>query len=216
MLYLIHGNDWEKGRAKAREILDSLKKKKPDAVLVSLEEGGLSEAKIEELSGSQGLFERKFIVFSDRVCADSGNAEIVKEKMPMIAKSENVFVFLEDALKVDLLKVFEKHATKVQEFKKVEKKKESFNVFSLANALRDRDRGTLWVLYQKALRADTAPEALSGILFWQIKDLLLKRSNNFSQNELSGLALRLVSIYHDAHRGLADFETGLERFVLSI
>ena len=105
MLYLIHGNDWERGRAKARGVLDSLKKKKPDAVLVSLEEGGVSMAKIEELSGSQGLFERKFIVFSDRVCADSANAEIIKDKLPMVAKSENVFVFLEDALKADLLKV---------------------------------------------------------------------------------------------------------------
>jgi hypothetical protein len=77
MLYLIHGNDWQKARAKAREILDTLQKKKPDAAVVDLEEGGVTDEKIDELAGSQGLFERKFIVFSDRVCADIQNSEII-------------------------------------------------------------------------------------------------------------------------------------------
>jgi DNA polymerase III delta subunit len=92
MLYLIYGNDWEKGRAKAREILDTLKKKKPDAVVVSLEEGGVGEAKIEELAGSQGLFERKFIVFSDRVCANLGNAEIIKIKNADDRRNQRMFL----------------------------------------------------------------------------------------------------------------------------
>jgi hypothetical protein len=59
-------------------------------------------------------------------------------------------VFLEDALKADLLKVFEKHAEKVQEFKKVEKK-ERFNSFLLADALGQRNKEKLWVLYHQAL-----------------------------------------------------------------
>ena len=135
---------------------------------MSLEEGGISETKIEELAGSQGLFERKFIVFSDRICADAGNAEIIKDKLPMIAASENVFVFLEDALKVDLLKIFEKHAAKVQEFKKIEKK-ERFNSFLLADALGQRNKEKLWVLYHQALREGIVAEELHGTLFWQIK-----------------------------------------------
>lgn len=236
MLYLIHGNDWQKARAKAREILESLKKKKPDATLVNLEEGGMSEAKIEELSESQGLFERKFIVFSDRASSDNGNVEIIKSKLLMIAKSENVFVFLEDSLKADLLKVFEKHATKVQEFKKVEKK-ERFNSFLLADALGQRNKERLWVLYNEAIREGLVAEELHGTLFWQIKAMrsaeLAKtpaeaglkpfswtkaRSalRNWTSDELKNISNKMVSIYHDSHRGEHELETAFEKFILDL
>lgn len=236
MLYLIYGNDWQRARAKAREILDTLKKKRPEATVVSLEENGMSEAKIEELSGSQGLFERKFIVFSDRVCADAGNAEIVKSKLPMISASENVFVFLEDVLKADLLKVFEKHATKVQEFKKLEKK-ERFNSFLLAEALVERNKEKLWVLYQRALAEGLVAEELHGTLFWQIKAMrsaeLAKTPaeaglkpyswtkaksalQNWKPEELKIVSGKLVSIYHDARRGDLGLELALEKFILDL
>jgi len=236
MLYLIHGNDWERGRAKAREILDSLKKKRPDAVTISLEEIGISKAKIEELSGSQGLFERKFIVFSDRVCADTENAEIVKEKLPMIAKSENVFVFLEGEMKADLLKVFEKYVTKVQEFKKVERK-ERFNSFLLADALGQRNKEKLWVLYHQALGEGLSPEELHGTLFWQIKAMLsatfAKTADeaglkpfpwtkargflcNWEQEDLKKSSSKMVSLYHDSRRGEHQMETALEKFILDL
>ncbi len=236
MLYLIYGNDRQKARAKAREILESLKKKKPGATLVNLEEGGVSEAKIEELSESQGLFERKFIVFSDRVCADAGNAGIIKEKLSIIAKSENVFVFLEESLKADLMKVFEKHSVKVQEFKKVEKK-ERFNSFLLADALGQRNKERLWVLYNEAIREGIVAEELHGTLFWQIKAMRsveitktpveagLKpfswtkaRSalRNWKSDELKNISNKLVSIYHDSHRGEHELETALEKFILDL
>ena len=236
MSYLIYGNDWQKARAKAREILSSLQKKRPDAVIVSLEEGGISETKIEELAGSQGLFERKFIVFSDRICADAGNAEIIKDKLPMIAASENVFVFLEDALKVDLLKVFEKHAAKVQEFKKIEKK-ERFNSFLLADALGQRNKERLWVLYHQALREGIVAEELHGTLFWQIKAMrsaeMVKTPaeaglkpfswtkaksalRNWKPEELRAASNKIVSLYHDARRGKHELVTALEKFILDL
>lgn len=236
MLYLIHGNDWEKARAKAREILSLLQSKRPDAVTVSFEEGGISEAKIEELSGSQGLFERKFIVFSDRICTDAQNIEIIKEKISMIASSENVFIFLEGELKADLLKIFEKHATKVQEFKKLEKK-ERFNSFLLADALGARNKEKLWVLYHQALKEGLVAEELHGTLFWQIKAMLsatlvktpaeaglkpfswAKAKNalrNWKPKELKKVSSEMVSIYHDARRGEHELETALEKFILDL
>jgi DNA polymerase III delta subunit len=114
MLYLIYGNDWQKARTKAREVLLALRNKKPDATVVDLSEEGISEAKLEELAGSQGLFERKFIVFADRLSEKVSDAEIILGEIPLIAESDNVFVFLEGSLKADILKVFKKYSNQVQ------------------------------------------------------------------------------------------------------
>lgn len=236
MLYLIYGNDWERVRAKAREVLDLLKTKRPEASIVSLEEEGVSEQKIEELAGSQGLFERKFIVFGDRVCADSSSAEILQNKIDVISKSENVFLLLEGELKVGIVKVFEKKAFKVEKFEKVEKK-ERFNSFLLADALGDKNKQNLWVLYRMAINEGLSPEELHGTLFWQAKTLravtLAKSAeeaglkpfawskakryvSKWNESELRNLTNNLVSIYHDSRRGEHEMETALEKFILDL
>ncbi|MBI2474479.1 MAG: hypothetical protein HYV68_02140 [Candidatus Taylorbacteria bacterium] len=236
MLYLIYGNDWQKARAKAREILDALRKKKPDAALVALEEGGLSDEKLDELCGSQGLFERKFIVMSDRISGDVSYAEILENKLPAIAASENVFIFLEDAPKASLLKAFEKYAAKVQEFKKLEKK-ERFNSFALADALGERNKEKLWVLYQMAMSEGLTAEELHGTLFWQIKTLraasraksaaeaglkpfVWSKAKRFlskwQPEDLSKVSGQLVALYHDSRRGEHEMETGLEKWILDL
>jgi len=113
-----------------------------------------------------------------------------------------------------------------------------FNVFALTDALGARDRKQLWALFAKSQFREIAPEEISGVLFWQAKAMLLagepdatpastglspfvfgKSKNyakNFSPKELRDLSLKLVSIYHDAHRGLGDFPIALERLALSI
>ncbi|MBI2476358.1 MAG: hypothetical protein HYV67_03890 [Candidatus Taylorbacteria bacterium] len=214
MLYLIHGSDTDKTREKARELVASLQKKKPEAEVFRLGSDNWNEARFDEFISSQGLFERKFIVFANRLLENKEAKAAVTEKLPAIQQSENIFIFLEGAVdKATLLEIAEA-AEKVQVFEKTEK--ERFNVFSLANALRARDRRGLWVSYQKAVRNGALPEELSGVLFWQIKTLLATGSRNFSPAELETLALNIVRLYHDAHRGLVDFETGLERFVLTV
>lgn len=217
MLYFLYGTDTDKARAKAAELVAGSQKKRPEAELFRLDLDNWNTTKLDEFSGSQGLFERKFIVFANGLFENKEVKAELLEKLSELAQSENLFIFLERALDKAALLAVTKVAQKVQAFEKTETKKEGpFNLFSLANTLRARDRKGLWVLYQKALRNEASPEALSGILFWQIKDLLLKRSNNFSPEELSKLAMELITLYHDAHRGLVDFETGLERFILAV
>ena len=135
-----------------------------------------------------------------------------------------------------LLKVFEKHAVKVQEFKKIEKK-ERFNSFLLADALGQRNKEKLWVLYHQALTEGLAPEELHGTLFWQVKALLsatlVKTAGeaglkpfpwtkaksflrNWNQDELKKVSSKMVSIYHDSRRGEHELQTALEKFILDL
>ena len=63
MLYAILGNDRDKAGKKARELVMSLREKKPDASYLAIGDEELTESRLVELLGGQGLFENKLIVF---------------------------------------------------------------------------------------------------------------------------------------------------------
>lgn len=112
-----------------------------------------------------------------------------------------------------------------------------FNIFNMADAFGGRERKKLWVLYQEAVRRDIPAEEIHGILNWQLRSMIIAKksmnaekaglkpfvynkslrfSKNFEQGDLRKISCRLVSMYHDARRGLVDFDIALEKFILSI
>src|SRR3989344_1802706 len=141
MFYFLHGTDTDKARAKARELITSLQKKKPEAELFRVEGDSWSEARFDELISSQGLFERKYIVFVKRLFENKEAKEKIVPKLEAVAASENVFIFLEAAVDKATFSALAKHAEKVQAFEKIKTKKvEPPNIFALADALGARDR----------------------------------------------------------------------------
>jgi DNA polymerase III delta subunit len=235
MIYLLHGTGEYEARKKLHELLASLFKKRPDALYFHITNE--DESSIEEMIGSQGLFEQKYIVVYDHIFSDAEKKKEYVKVLKEFKESPHVFIFLEGKLDAKTKASFEKYAEKVQEFVGKETKKETFNVFSLTDALGRRDRKTLWTLYQKAEQEDVSYEEIHGILFWQIKSLLLAQSaksaseaglnpfvfrkslgflKNFTELELKDMSARLVRISHDAHRGVCDFGTTLERFILRV
>lgn len=216
MLYLIYGTDRQRVLARSQELVASLQKRKPDAEVFRLSEEEAGLARLQELSAGQGLFEGKFIVVLRNAFGKKDVADSILENLAEFQASPNIFVFVEGPMLKSALAEFKKSGAETEEHAAPAKEREEFNMFALANALRDRDRRKLWVLYQKALRADAAPEAVSGMLFWQVKDMLLKRSSKFSEAELHSLASTLITLYHDAHRGSGELEISLERFILSV
>jgi DNA polymerase III delta subunit len=241
MIYLLYGNDIQTSRKKLHTLLDGLFKKRPDAEYFHITSENASEFSVEELISSQGLFEQKYIVvldnlFEDKAKENNRKDELLKELKEM-QKAEHIFIFLEGKLDKKTLTRFEKYAEKVQECSVDEKKKERFNTFSLTDALGKRDRKSLWTLYQKAKVERIADEEIHGILFWQVKSMLLalQSSNakeaglnpfvfskskgflkNYSEKELRGLSQKLVALSHDARRGIHEFGVALERFILAL
>ncbi len=226
-------------RRKSRELLNALLKKKPDASSFRFDADTFTDSTLDEFVGSQGLFENKYIVVFDRVFLNKEAKEEIVKNIEAIANSSNIFILLEGELDKKTLGILSKKADKVQEFplKGKTEKKESFNMFALADAFGKRDKKELWMLYLEALRNDAAPEELHGILFWQLKSMIIshvssdaktaglnpfvfKKSKSFAKNyslqELKELSSRMVAMYHDAHRGLVEFEVALERFVLGL
>jgi DNA polymerase III delta subunit len=117
-------------------------------------------------------------------------------------------------------------------------KGEKIDFFEFADALGRRDKRGLWVLYQDALAEQVPAEEVHGIFFWQVKSMLLatkchtpaeanmkpypfqkarEYARNYSKDgELETIAEKLVSMYHEAHRGNADFYVALEKFILEL
>ncbi len=239
MIYFLHGEDKDKARHKASELREALLKKKPDALLFKIGSENWSDALLDEKIESQGLFENKYIVFLDNVFENKEAKESVLDRLSEIAESENVFIFLEGKVDKATLTKIEKKAEKLQAFDLKEGKvvKERFNIFSMTDALGRRDKKQLWILYTEAQAEDIAPEEIHGILWWQVKNMIVAQgassasatdmkpfvfqkaksySQNFSKNELTELATKMITLYHESRRGKSEMASALEQFVLSV
>ncbi len=251
MFYFLHGNDKDAVNDKASSLVADLLKKRPDASFFTLTDESWSDNLVEEYVAGQGLFESKYIVLIKNVFSGDGGSAAEKkarkdnflEKIEDVARSPNIFIVAESSVDKISLKKIEKHAQKVQEFidkksefsKEIGKGKNDFKIFDLADALGSRDKKTLWMLYRRAIDSGKVPEEIHGILFWQVKNLMIATrtttvpqsglnpfvfskakayAQNFSTTEVAQLMEEMVTIYHDAHRGLHDFETALEAFIL--
>jgi DNA polymerase III delta subunit len=228
MIYLLYGTDTDKARGKLNDLVGSLLKKKPDASHLKITDESFDPAQLEELIGSMGLFSSKAIIEVVNAFRNKDAKEIVLKKLKEIKESENIFVFLEGELDKATLAKFEKNSEKIQEFQShsAEAPRDTkFNIFSLTEAFGKRDKKQLWVLYTKAKMKDVADEEIHGILFWQLKAILqasaaksageaglnpfvyqksLGFSKNFKPEELRATSSKLVSLYHDARRGIHD------------
>lgn len=237
MIYFFYGqNDKkEKAVASARE---SLLKKYPGANVFIVPEEEWNKERIEELTLSQGLFGDQHIIVSKNILRNEEIFENIKENIKAIKESPNIFIFNEDDVTKKISGVIEKYAEKVEVFEeKNPKKAERFNMFALTDALGARDKKRSWILLTKAFDGGMETEEAHGMIFWQIKSLILASksqnaidaglqpfvfskskgySKNFKDGELEKISSNLISMYHNAHRGKHDFKLALERFVLSL
>lgn len=238
MLYFIHGTDISKSADKTKSLIDAMLKKKPDASIFKLTYDNWDTSQFQELLVGQALFENKYIVQLSRLLDDKDAKEVVLDSLKEIKESDNIFVWLEGMVDKKSLTQIEKYSEKVQFFNLSQEKvkRPEFNIFSLGDAMGSRDKKKLWMLYQDA-KNHFAIEEIHGKLFWQAKSMLLasktksaedaglkpfvytksvKLAKNFSEDELQDLSSRLISISHDARRGIHNFDIALERFCLEV
>ncbi len=246
MLYIFHGSDIAKSGDKARSLVSSLRAKKNDATFISVGANDWSESVIEENIGGQGLFSSKYIIFLDRVTENSEAKEKIVDFIPTMHESANIFIVLEGKLNAELKKAFDKYAEKVvmsdeiaaaSSFGRATEGKREFNIFALADAVSSRDRMKSWMIYRQAVDRGLESESIVGTLFWQVKSMILaseaktagecglnpfvfskakRGAGNYSKEELRNLSEKLITIYHNGHRGMGDIELGVERVLLGL
>ncbi len=237
MLYLFYGTNTDKTREEARSLVKKLEEKRPDAATISFSDETFSSDALSYYVSAAGLFAPRQIVTLSKLLTHDEYGESVLDMLSDLAESENIFILVEGTLPTKIVAACERHAEKVVHFPSKEKEgsaEKPFSIFTLTDALGRRDKKNLWVLYQRALREGISPEDVHSVLLWQVKTILMASGGatktmkpfvvtkaksflkNFSRGELENLSLSLVTLYHDARRGIVEFGIGLEKLLLSI
>lgn len=207
MIYIFLGNDTKKKNSQVKKIV-----KEKEFLKLSTRE--ISKELIMNQAESKSLFGDSPVFVSENILTDEG-ISFSKEDLEILKNSENLFIFLEDKMLSAEQKKYSKYANIESFEEKVAKPTPKINLFGIADSFARKDKITTWVLYTEALESSVEPEAISGILFWKIKTMILNGTKFFSPEELKDQSSSIVSLYHLAHRGEVDFKIGLEQFILS-
>jgi len=239
MIYLFYGNDEIRSRDKYSALVNSLLAKNPEANLFRLNKDNLQAGNLEELTRGQGLFYQKFVVACDNLLSLGGEeADLTTSCLEAFAKSDNIFIFLENKLDGENLEKIKSLSAKAQEFALATvNNKPSFNIFSFTDAFSARERSRAWTLYHEALHEGFSSEDILWKLFWITDNMLIVKKTQdekkikmnpypltktkvavtkFSVEELEELSSNLVTLYHENYLGTDEFEFGLEKILLSV
>ncbi|MBU4477192.1 hypothetical protein L6251_00305, partial [Candidatus Parcubacteria bacterium] len=118
-----------------------------------------------------------------------------------------------------------------------------YNLFAICDAVAERNKGKAWVSFQEGILSGILPEEIFYKVVWEVKNLLMIKklqsagvknleketglhpfvakkalvgARNFTEEELRGHSFGLVNLYHDVRSGRAEFQIGLEKFLLRI
>ncbi|MEK7201140.1 MAG: hypothetical protein AAB737_00710 [Patescibacteria group bacterium] len=215
MIYLFHGSDTSKVRAKAFQWVEAARAKAPDAVYLRIGAEDLSEGVLRGALSTQGLFFSKSLILLDDPFALTESGETVLSLLEELSLSQNPVAILAPKLLAVRIKKLEAKAEKVFKIDAGEKNARGFNS-GLVNALGSKDGELLWRELQKAYRQGDAPEMVHGLLHWKARDMMQKGSAKWGRECARKLSRDLIELVSDSRSGDVPLGVGLERFALSV
>src|SRR3989338_1658747 len=117
MFYLLHGQDTYRSREKLNELVSYFKTKVSGLGFFKIEGENFSEAEFQELLKGKILFEKKYVVVCEKVLENKEALNFVMDNSDDLAKTDNMFLFLEEEVDEKILEEFKKSAYKIQEYK---------------------------------------------------------------------------------------------------
>jgi DNA polymerase III delta subunit len=216
MIYLFHGSDAGKTRAKAFQWIAAARAKAPEAPYVRFQAETLTSSSLRDALSAQGLFFTQTLILIDDPFSQTESGDIVLEALSDLAESKNPVAILAPKLLAARVKKIEAKATKVFEITALEKKQTRGFNSALVNALGAKDGKVLWKEIVKAHRLGDAPEMIHGLLHWKARDVMQKGSSQWKPEEARALSRTLIELVSDARSGSLDLQLSLERFALTI
>ena len=162
-----------------------------------------------------GMFAQKRLVTLDRLSDNEELWPLVVDALPHLAESSDEFFIYEQKLLAAEKRFLDKHAANTRTFDLPKSSKDRPSVFSLVNHMRAGDKKKLWVGYQQELAQGNAPEAIHGVLFWGVKQMLLAARSPKDGEKAKKLIIQLTELPHESRRRGEELEYALERFMLS-
>jgi hypothetical protein len=216
MLYLFAGDDSKRKILNYEKFLKSLPNE-TETFLIS--RNNFDPVQIESFYSGATLFSSQSAVIFQNVLEREEVRDFLLDKLSWMGESNNFFVFSEGKLNKPVLDAFKKARAELNIFEvpagAKAGKREKFDNFSIANAFANKDKLNTWIYFRQAVDAGASLEEISGILFWKMKDMLLKKNfSKFSEQQLQDFASRFSYILPDARQKGEDAEVALEKFLL--
>ena len=212
MIYLFAGDDTENKLSAYEEFIKSVSK---DTEILKFNRNDFNRDQIESFYSGSGLFSKKSLIVFSNFFEYEETRNFILEKLPLMSEGENSFLFLESKLNKVILDAFKKVRAELNVFELPKMKKELFDNFLLANAFSMRDKLNLWIYFRQAVDRGVVMEELVGVLFWKIKDMLLKKNfTKFTENELKDFIVKLSYVLPEARKRGLDAESAFEQFLL--
>jgi hypothetical protein len=220
MIYLFSGND-SNNKLKAYEKF--IKSIPAGTETFSINRNNFDQMQIESLYSGSSLFSAKSTVIFSNIFANEVSEEMqdfILKKLKLIGQSDNTFVFLEGKLNKPILDAFKKIEPKrlqINIFELPKEKLEKFDNFLVANAFANKDKLNMWIYFRQAMDLGVGMEEIVGVLFWKIKDMILKKNFvKFKESELKSFAAKLSYLLPEARKKGVDAESAFEKFLLEV
>ena len=212
MLYLFSGDDAQKKNLSCEKFIKSLPK---GIETFFISKNGFDPTQVESFYSGASLFAASSAVVLERLLEYEEARDFILDKLKLMGESSNHFVFLEGKLNKVTLDAFKKARAEINVFERPEEKKERFDNFLLANTFANKDKLNTWIYFRQAVERGVSLEELVGVLFWKIKDTLLKRDfTKFPEEQLKDFVARLSYLLPEARKKGLDAESALEQFLL--
>jgi len=212
MLYLFSGDDAKNKILNYEKFIKSLPK---DMEIFSVNRNDFNQSQIESFYSGASLFSAKFTVIFLGILEYEETRDFVLEKLEFMAESGNTFVFLEGKLNKPILDVFKKARAELNVFELPKEKKEKFDNFLVCNAFINKDKLYTWIYFRQAVDLGVGMEELVGVLFWKIKDTILRKNfSKFSEKQLKSYIAKISYLLPEARKKGLDAESAFEQFLL--
>jgi hypothetical protein len=212
MIYLFAGDDSKKKLVNYENFLQSLPK---GTEIFSISRNNFDPMRVESFYSGNTLFSPLSVVIFDGILEREETRDFILEILPLLGESSNYFIFLESKLLKPTLDKFKKARSEMNVFELPKEKKEKFDNFLVANAFSAKDKLNTWIYFRQAVDRGVVMEELIGVLFWKIKDMILRKNfNKFSEPELQNFAAKISYLLPEARKSGLDAEAAFEEFLL--
>jgi hypothetical protein len=219
MIYLFVGDDTKNKISSYEKFIKSLPAQAgiPPSETFFISRNDFNPVQIESFYSGASLFSALSIVVFQNIFEHEEMRDFILDKLKLMGESVNSFIFLEGKLNKSILDVFKKARAEINIFELPKEKKEKFDNFLLAKAFEKKDKLNMWIYFRQAMDKGVGMEELIGVLFWKIKDLLIKKDfHKLSEIELKNSASRLSYLLPQARKEGRDAQSAFEQFLLEV
>lgn len=212
MLYLFSGDDSKNKILNYEKFIKSI----PHSTeTFFINRNDFNPVQIESFYSGASLFSALSAIVFQNILEYEETRDFVLEKLKLMGQSDNSFIFLERKLNKSILDAFKKARGELNVFELPKEKKEKFDNFLVANAFINKDKLNTWIYFRQAMEVGVGMEEIIGVLFWKIKDTIIKKDfRKFKEEQLKNFASRLSYLLPEARKVGRDAESAFEQFLL--